>query len=385
MAIVESRAPVIDLEALLRPISEDRPSGESLQYSGVYDEIREARYTDPFADLSQGQWQTETKVADYPKVIRLAVAALASETKDLQIAVWLTEALTKQHGFVGLRDSLILLRRLQEEFWETLHPEIDEGDMEGRANAIEWMEQQTALAVKMLPITDGSESFNYINWLESRDYDFPENIDALDYHEQEAIKVKKAQAEEEKRKTGDMWRAAKARTNRAFCEDLNLTLEECWTQVQELDRINEEKYDRNQTPGLRNLKKSLEDIRSVVKPLLEEKRQQEPDEIEEETVTVENGDGTVVQVRAGGAATGAIQSRADALKRLAEISDYFKKNEPHSPVSYLVQRAVKWGHMPLENWLQDVIKDENVIFQLRQTLGFNTQDPNAASAESSEY
>jgi hypothetical protein len=28
--------------------------------------------------------------------------------------------------------------------------------------------------------------------------------------------------------------------------------------------------------------------------------------------------------------------------------------------------------MPLENWLQDVIKDENVLHQLRQTLGLET-------------
>jgi len=33
---------------------------------------------------------------------------------------------------------------------------------------------------------------------------------------------------------------------------------------------------------------------------------------------------------------------------------------------------VKWGNMPLESWLQDVIKDETVLFNLRQTLGFNT-------------
>jgi type VI secretion system protein ImpA len=33
---------------------------------------------------------------------------------------------------------------------------------------------------------------------------------------------------------------------------------------------------------------------------------------------------------------------------------------------------VKWGTMPLENWLQDVIKDESIISSLRQTLGFNT-------------
>src|SRR3712207_6515693 len=127
MASVESRAPVIDIEALLQPISPEKPAGESLQYSGLYDEIREARRADDM--LAQGQWQHEPKLADYRKVIGLAIPALTSETKDLQISVWLSEALTREHGFVGLRDSLTLLRRLQEDFWETLHPEIDEGDM----------------------------------------------------------------------------------------------------------------------------------------------------------------------------------------------------------------------------------------------------------------
>jgi type VI secretion system protein ImpA len=369
MATVESRAPVIDIEALLQPISEDKPSGESLQYSGLYDEIREARRADDL--LAQGQWQHEPKMADYRKVISLAIPALTSETKDLQISVWLAEALTKEHGFVGLRDSLILLRRLQENFWETLHPEIDEGDMEARANSIEWIEQQAALALRTIPIT-GGEGFTYLNWQESRGFDFPDNIEALDYEEQERIKALKAQAEEEKRKTGAMWRAAKGQTRRAFCEDINLTLEECWAECQALDRVIEEKYDRNQMPGLRNLKKSLEDVRDVVKNLLEEKRLEEPDEVEE-TETVENADGTV-QVKAVGVATGAITSRQDALKRLADVAEYFRKNEPHSPVSYLVQRAVKWGNMPLESWLQDVIKDETIIYQLRQTLGFNTGD-----------
>lgn len=376
MASVESRATVIDIETLLQPISADKPAGENQQYSGLYDEIREARRADDL--LAQGQWQHEPKLADYRKVIGLAIPALTTQTKDLQICVWLAEALTNENGFVGLRDSLVLLRRLQEDFWETLYPEIDEGDMEGRANAIEWMESQTAITVKKLPIT-GGEVFNFLNWEESRGFDFPENIEALDYHEQEKYKVLKTQAAEENRKTGDMWRAAKAQTNRAFCEELNLTLEECWAECEALDRTIEEKYDRNQMPGLRNLKKSLEDIRGVFKPLLEEKRQQEPDEAEETMETVESEDGTMVQVKAG-VATGAIQSRADALKRLADVSEYFKKNEPHSPVSYLVQRAVKWGNMPLETWLQDVIKDETVIFQIRQTLGFNTKDPDSTES-----
>ena len=86
---------------------------------------------------------------------------------------------------------------------------------------------------------------------------------------------------------------------------------------------------------------------------------------------------------AGGtaASSGAIQSRKDALKRLGEIADFFARTEPHSPVSYLVSRAVKWGNMPLESWLQDVIKDETVLYQLRQTLGINTSE----SSGNSEY
>ena len=135
----------------------------------------------------------------------------------------------------------------------------------------------------------------------------------------------------------------------------------------------DEKYDRNQVPSLLNLKKSLDDIELLIKKLLEEKRAEEPDESDEaEATEIVNEDGTVTVVAGAAVPAGAIQNRRDALKRLDEIAEFFRKTEPHSPVAYLVQRAVKWGHMPLENWLQDVIKDETILYQLRQTLGFNT-------------
>jgi type VI secretion system protein ImpA len=66
---------------------------------------------------------------------------------------------------------------------------------------------------------------------------------------------------------------------------------------------------------------------------------------------------------------------AGAQRQLAEVAAFFRRTEPHSPVSYLVQRAVQWGHMPLESWLRDVIKDETVLAQLRDTLGLKDADP----------
>ena len=68
---------------------------------------------------------------------------------------------------------------------------------------------------------------------------------------------------------------------------------------------------------------------------------------------------------------------ADAIRRLAAVAEYFHRTEPHSPVAYLVQRAVRWGEMPLEAWLQEVIHDEGVLGQVRETLGLKEAGDNA--------
>lgn len=374
MSNIESKPSVINLEALLQPISEENPAGESVRYSGIYDEIAEARRADD--DAAQGEWVTQLKVADWRKVIELAVPTLEKDTKDLQIAAWLSEALVRQNGFVGLRDSLKLMSGLQNIFWETLHPEIDEGDMEGRANAVSVMDKQAAFAIKSAPIT-GSSGFSYNDWEDSKRFDIPDNIDTLDSGDQTKYRELKAQAEKENRVTAAKWRVEIAASRRAFYEELNFTINECLAEYAELNRVDEEKYDRNQVPGTGNLKKALDEVQTQVKKILEDKRQEEPDEAEavEDEVAAEGEEGATVKVAGVATASGAIQSRSDALKRLADIAQFFQKTEPHSPISYLVQRAVKWGNMPLENWLQDVIKDETVIFQLRQTLGFNTNLP----------
>jgi type VI secretion system protein ImpA len=360
--------PVVDLDALLQPISEDSPSGESLRYSGLYDEITEARRADD--TLDQGAWQTELKVADYRKVINLAVPALTSQAKDLQIAAWLTESLVKEHGFPGLRDSIKLMAGLQEIFWDTLHPEIDEGDMEARANAVSWMETQTAFAMRQVPITAG-QGRSFFDWDDSKRFDFSDDTESLDSEAQQRVADLRHQAETEHRCTGEMWRKAKAATRRAFCEETNFVLDECAGELRELNRVIEEKYERNQMPGLRNLQKALDDVHTQVKKLLEEKRIEEPDPTDfGELGESLNGEGAM-GAAGNGAMGGSVQSRRDALRRLSEIAAFFQKTEPHSPVAYLVQRAVRWGNMPLESWLSDVIKDENVLFSLRETLGID--------------
>lgn len=366
MSDVTPTPPVIDLDALLAPISEENPGGDSLRYSGIYDEIAEARRAD--IDVAQGEWQTELKTADYRKVVDVAVNALTTLSKDLQIAAWLSEALIKMHGFAGLRDSLKLMTGLHENFWDGAFPVVEDNDQEGRANAVSWLESNAAQSVRDVAITAGAGlSFN--DWQDAKRFDMPANFDSLDDAAKERWNDLRAQAERENRTTGDKWKAAVAGTRRAFCEQMQFTFDEAREAIEELNSVIEAKYERNQMPGLSGLKKSLDEVGGQIKKILEKKRLEEPDPVD----AAESNGGWSDEEDSGSGSTGIgsgpIKGRPEALRRLEEVAAFFQKTEPHSPVSYLVQRAVKWGNMPLESWLQEVIKDDNVLGQLRETLG----------------
>lgn len=70
-----------------------------------------------------------------------------------------------------------------------------------------------------------------------------------------------------------------------------------------------------------------------------------------------------------GGPVGPIANRKQAYERLKEVADFLRRTEPHSPVSYLVQRAVKWGDMRLEDVLMELVKDDSVRRSLFETLG----------------
>ena len=368
MTVME-KPPVIDLDWLLQPVPGENPAGTSLLYAGLHGEIREARRSED--DLGQAGW----KPADWWRVFQLTTEALATKTKDLQVAAWLAEAMVKLHGFAGLRDAFKLLRGLHERFWDTLYPEIDEDGLEARANAIAYMSRPLSLPLYMkeIPLTDSAtgNKYSYIQWNDSKQFHVPEDLNDLDSEELSAINRLKEQAEEEGKITSDQWRLAKQTTRRAFYEDLNTLLEECWAECQVLDYVMDEKFGR-ETPGLTVIKRALEDIRSLVENIVKEKRISEPDPVIEPESAGSVSTDAARGSRASAGVAGPIGTREEALRQLNEVAEYFRKTEPHSPVSYLVQRAIKWGQMPLVGWLQDVIKNDAVLDQLRETLGLKT-------------
>jgi type VI secretion system protein ImpA len=376
---MSSVAEVAPIDELLAPIPGENPAGEDIRYTPLYDQIREARRSDD--DSGLGEWAFQTKAAEWPKLIKLASGALATKSKDLQLCAWLAEAFVRVHGFAGLRDGLKITTRVLEEYWDTLYPEIDEGDLEARAGLLEWMNDKLLLPTKTVPITraSGDARYSYIDWEIAMQFLIPENLEGLEYDEQQRVIELKQRAAVEGKITSEEWRAAKDATPRAFYEEAYAIVSECWDEINALDRTVDEKFAPN-PPGLGTLKKAIGDVHALVERLLKEKGGLQPIVEEDESTgdadspEGEAGDGAR-GARSGGSLTaaGAIRSRQEALKRLGEVAEYFRQAEPHSPVAYLLQRAIRWEQMPLDMWLRAVIKNEDVLDRLSETLGFDAE------------
>jgi type VI secretion system protein ImpA len=367
---------ILDFDVLLAAIPGDNPSGESLRLAAPYDSIQEARRSDD--DLEQGDWVRETKVADWSTVIKIATEALQTKTKDLQLAVWLVEALIKHHGFPGLRDGLRLLRELQERFWDSLYPEIDDGDLEFRAGPLGWLNEKLPSSIRQIPVTLGinAERYAWLRWKESRE------VDNLGRRDQAAM----AALMGEGKITGEQFDKAVETTPLAYYQTLFQDLEETWREFEQLDHVVDDRFGR-EAPGLMSIKQAIADCRALVADIGKKKgglgpapeAELTPQEAEEsaDVAEQETPEAVISSPRRSAAASVELQSRADALRQLAAVADYFRRAEPHSPVSYLVQRAVRWGEMPLEAWLQNVIHDESVLDQLRETLGLKDSGPHS--------
>ena len=137
------------LQALPFP---DQPCGDDLSFSAAFDQIQEARrFDDP--TLAQGEWVTEVKEADWRGVIRLCEALLATQTKDLRVVGWLTEALGRAHGLAGLADGHALTAALCDAFWDDIHPQAEDGELEQRIGALDWLLAQTTRLLRDVPLT----------------------------------------------------------------------------------------------------------------------------------------------------------------------------------------------------------------------------------------
>ncbi len=356
---------------LLNPIPGPNPSGENLRYASVYDKIKEARREDD--DAPQGEWQHERKTADYVQVLKLAGEALATKTKDLQLAVWLSEALLKKEGFSGLRAGLGLIRKLIEDFWESLYPELEDGDAELRAVPLEWIGGCLDIPLRSAPIT--RNGLNWFKFKESRAVGYEEDADT-----ESKVEARTAAIAEGKL-TGEEWDAGFAASSKAFYVALEAELDGILELIESLEPLCEEKFG-DSNPSFSPLRTTTEEIRHTVHGLLQKKREIEPDEaaeavddgwstteavVEEEAAPVEGAAPVGPKARKG-ALSAEPADKEDAYQRIVVVAGYLRREDPYSPAPYLLLRGLRWGELRAAGASVDVSILEAPPTEIRQSL-----------------
>lgn len=362
--------PPIDIEVLLRPISDEAPTGEYLRYEGTYDRIQEARREDD-PNLPQGVWKTTLKRATWSDVQRLCRDALTTRTKDLQIAVWLTEAWTVQQGLRGAVFGIKLLHGLCRDFWEHLYPAIDGDDLSFRLGPIDWLEQRLPLRLKAIPITKPSGDAPQYTYA---DLELAIHREKEGRREREDSTEGQPIEEDPKTPTQARFHASAALTPRPFFQGILGELKELSAALDALDAILTEKAGSGAI-SLRLLREVVTQLRvNIQQATGNTDGREEHDAGAEEHDHGDGGDAEAADQGlsnggggGGRGAGGPIRSRAQAYQRLIEAADYLLRTEPHSPTPYLVKRAVAWGSMSLTDLLSEIVNspgDLQAIFSL---------------------
>ena len=330
------------IEKLLTPVNPGHPCGEDLAFSPDMDAIAKARQADD-PSIEQGAWITALKEADWKFVTSRCEKLIETRSKDLRLAVWLAEALTKTRGLGGLADGLLVVAGLCERYWDQVHPLADEDGFEQRIGNLCWISARIPQLARELAVTESTgKAFSML------DFDAARSRTVAD--------------------GGPDVEAARRGTSKAFYTALLDDAARCLAAIDTLEKVVDARVGAD-GPGFGNARTAVQNVIDFVTPSARERGAVKGEQAEQggslEMANSAGATGLVMPLNAANVA----QGRAQALAQLRAVAEFFRRTEPHSPVAYLADKAATWGEQPLHVWLRSVVKDQAVCGLLDELLG----------------
>ena len=339
---------MIDLTTIVAPLRGGSPAGIDLRYDPVYAKIRAMRKA--AEEKLQGDDETPPTApeTEWAAIRALAVDALTTRSKDLQLAVWLLEVETQDEGFSGVSRGLQLIRGLLERYWDSLFPRLEADDDEPlafRVGVLEWIGAKLPLHLKRIPLSNSAGEYSLLHY-----------------------EVTQKTGEEKGEFLSNGWPSseqfdnAMAGSSVEFLEATAAAIAECQEQFALLEQLTDERFvvRRKSESGterteillsFRGPRDVLETSRWIVDRTLRPKREAgtasapAPIDFAEREPGDRLARGSVdARVDAPrSAAIGAIVSRQDALARVGAAVDFLIADNALEPTPYVLSRAVAFG------------------------------------------
>lgn len=357
-------ADVIQLEALLAAIPGDKPVGADLRAdanpASEYFKLKDARFAARAKEREVDAGAEAGELPEWRTILELAPKLLTTQTKDLEVAAWLVEALLRRHGPAGLRDGFRLLHGLVEKYWDGLYPLPDEDGLAAKVAPLTALNGEGADGTLVQPIrkiwlTAGRDPGPFAAW----HYEQAQKLATVTDEKARAWHDKAGTATMEQIETSR--RATKPKFFVDLVDDLRLCQEEFAALTATLDKLCGQ--DSPPTSTIRNTLESVMTIATNLggEALAAAKAAAEAAAAGDVAEAAEGGNGAAepgkARASAPGLMLGPVRNREDAFTAMLQLGEFFRRTEPHSIVPYAVEELVRRGRMPLPDLLGELIKD----------------------------
>ncbi len=347
----------LDFEALLQPLAGEEPAGPNLRHvnSGTYYRIKDARSTARIAERqADAEAERGSLAPEWRAIFDLSQEVLGTQSKDLEVACWMTEAALRIHGYAGLRFGFAVLDGLVERFWDGLHS-IDTEDISAKVaplTGLNGSDSDGALIqpMRLAPLTASATGEPAGLWhymvLRRRGAAAPE-----------AVRLAEAA-----RSTG-------ADVFRSIYRDIAASLASFASLTARLDA-----QCGDDTPPSSNIRNTLIEAQDALRDFsgvdfsrIDAEPVEQPDQPAE---TDEAHPASAPPVQTGPAP---LHTREDALRELARIATFFREHEPNSPTAYTLQTLIRRARLPLTELLAELLPDEAVRRAYLTVAGIGTE------------
>ena len=383
------------LAQLLEPITAAEPGGRWMRYEPAFAALSRMREEDD-PNLPMGDWERPLQKAEWGQVAEACIRLLNEDSKDFQVAAWLTDAWTRTHSWRGLYAGLQLMNGISERFWRAAWPALDEDDAERRIAPLVWMNSNLPRTIRssivLLPASLQRElPLTLLDWDSA-----PLLDDARPTPEQSL------QARPSRRTLRERVRA----NDGIHLQTLLHQAEQVSTELQRLGHFLDTQL-RDQSPSLSKLTTAIDDARQAARTLLP------PDavantansppadrtalsEVTDEPANPNGGThpaaaplGTASPVQAASSvanstavppwqinfsALDSATQRAQLYAALNDIAAQLKKIEPHSPTPYMIERALVLGNLPLPDMISAINASAGSMDRFFELLGITVTE-----------
>ncbi|MDB5815842.1 MAG: hypothetical protein JWN23_2959 [Rhodocyclales bacterium] len=331
------------LNTLLAPIVSRPLAGELLIGSELYQVIRHAREEDD-PSLPLGPWERELKRAEWPSVSKHCVNGLATRSKDLQLATWLLEAEIARHGFRAIAPCLYLISQLCEHYWDHVFPL----DAEYRDNLFRWINEKLLSPLRLVPFTETGavREFGWADWEQAQ------------HNEQvRAALGSKGEAQIEGTTLNQFTGALSSSPSPSLAQN-HEHLRDALAALDMLDGLLDAQLGRD-APSFGSLHSLIENIFLMLGSELRKRGYSPPPRqlaVPDMTSTPNDSPAAASATESKAVTAQPLRDgdRASVYAALANIANTLARLEPHSPVPYLIRRAVDWGQLNTAELYQEV-------------------------------